>query len=92
MTKKKPWYSYLWLWSIVYFALGFFNILFAWLGLIDFLLPLYAEEGKRQLTVAIGCTGGKHRSVTIAEALATHLRDSGEIVSVIHRDISNGRQ
>ena len=60
--------------------------------IIDFLLPLYAEEGKRQLTVAIGCTGGKHRSVTIAEALATHLRDSGEIVSVIHRDISNGRQ
>lgn len=40
MTKKKPWYSYLWIWSIVYFSLGFFNILFAWLGMIDFLLPL----------------------------------------------------
>ena len=38
--KKKPWYSYLWIWSIVYFSLGFFNILFAWLGMIDFLVPL----------------------------------------------------
>ena len=37
---KKRWYDYLWVWSIVYFALGFFNILFAWLGMIDFLLPL----------------------------------------------------
>ena len=33
--KKKHWYDYLWIWSIVYFALGFFNILFAWLGMID---------------------------------------------------------
>lgn len=38
--KAKRWYDYLWVWSIVYFALGFFNILFAWLGMIDFLLPL----------------------------------------------------
>lgn len=38
--KKTHWYDFLWIWSIVYFALGFFNILFAWLGLIDFLLPL----------------------------------------------------
>ncbi|MDD4689458.1 MAG: 4Fe-4S binding protein [Eubacteriales bacterium] len=37
---KKRWYDYLWIWSIVYFSLGFFNILFAWLGMIDFLLPL----------------------------------------------------
>lgn len=37
---KKKWYNYLWIWSIVYFALGFFNILFAWLGMIDFLVPL----------------------------------------------------
>lgn len=40
MNKKKYWYDYLWIWSIVYFALGFFNILFAWLGMIDFLVPL----------------------------------------------------
>ena len=38
--KNKNWYDYLWLWSIIYFALGFFNILFAWLGMIDFILPL----------------------------------------------------
>ena len=38
--KKKQWYEYLWIWSIVFFILGYFNILFAWLGLIDFLVPL----------------------------------------------------
>ena len=38
--KKKHWYDYLWIWTILYFALGFFNILFAWLGMIDFLVPL----------------------------------------------------
>ena len=36
----KKWYDYLWIWTIIYFALGFFNILFAWLGMIDFLVPL----------------------------------------------------
>ncbi len=40
MHKKKKWYNYLWIWSILYFVLGFFNILFAWLGMIDFLVPL----------------------------------------------------
>lgn len=40
MNKKKHWYDYLWIWSIVYFSLGFFNILFAWLGMIDFIVPL----------------------------------------------------
>ena len=39
--KKKHWYDYLWIWTIVYFALGFFNILFAWLGMINFLVPLF---------------------------------------------------
>ena len=38
--KQKHWYHYLWLWSILYFSLGFVNILFAWLGLISFCLPL----------------------------------------------------
>ena len=38
---KKRWNDYLWSWTIVYFALGFFNILFAWLGLIDFMVPLF---------------------------------------------------
>ncbi len=40
MKKAKHWYDYLWVYAILYFALGFFNILFAWLGMIDFLLPL----------------------------------------------------
>lgn len=40
MNKTKHWYDYLWIWSIVFFALGFFNIMFAWLGMIDFILPL----------------------------------------------------
>ena len=38
--KQKKWYDYLWIWSILYFTLGFFNILFAWLGMIDFVVPL----------------------------------------------------
>lgn len=38
--KSKYWYDYLWIWSIVYFSLGFFNILFAWLGMIDFFVPI----------------------------------------------------
>ena len=38
--KAKRWYDYLWIWSIIYFSLGFFNIIFAWLGMIDFLVPL----------------------------------------------------
>ena len=37
---SKKWYDYLWIWTVIYFALGFFNILFAWLGMIDFLVPL----------------------------------------------------
>ena len=38
--KKKQWYDYLWLWAICYFILGYFNILFAWLGMIDFMVPM----------------------------------------------------
>ena len=41
MAKKvQHWYDYLWLWPIIYFVLGFFNILFAWLGMIDFMVPV----------------------------------------------------
>ncbi|MDD3369074.1 MAG: 4Fe-4S binding protein [Lachnospiraceae bacterium] len=40
MKKTKKWYDYLWIWSILYFTLGFFNIIFAWLGMIDFLVPI----------------------------------------------------
>lgn len=54
--------------------------------LVDYLIPLYQKEGKRRLMIAIGCTGGAHRSVAISEALGAHLRALGQIVSVTHRD------
>ena len=55
--------------------------------LVDYLLPLYTEEGKAQLIIAIGCTGGKHRSVAIAEALSEHIGGEGYRTVTIHRDI-----
>ena len=55
--------------------------------MMDFLVPLYVAEGKSYLTVAIGCTGGKHRSVAVAEWLAEHLTRGGLSVSVSHRDL-----
>jgi UPF0042 nucleotide-binding protein len=57
-------------------------------GLLDLLVPAYAEEGKTRLTVAIGCTGGRHRSVVMSEELAAWLRgrDFGP-VSVFHREL-----
>ena len=58
------------------------------LDLLDFLLPLYRTEGKSQLTIAIGCTGGRHRSVVFAELINKHLLENGACSSVYHRDIS----
>jgi RNase adapter protein RapZ len=54
--------------------------------LFDLMLPAFVAEGKRYLTVAIGCTGGKHRSVVLAEEVAEHLRGHGVAVAVDHRD------
>ena len=57
-------------------------------ALLDFLLPQYVAEGKAHLVIAIGCTGGRHRSVTIAEALAERYREQPDLdVAVAHRDI-----
>ncbi len=56
-------------------------------ALLDFLLPLYTAEGKSYLTVSLGCTGGKHRSVALAEELAGALRAAGRAVTVTHRDL-----
>ncbi len=57
-------------------------------GLLDFLLPQYVAEGKAHLVVAIGCTGGRHRSVAIAEHLAERYHDFDDVdVAVAHRDI-----
>lgn len=56
--------------------------------MIDFLLPNYINEGKNQLVIAVGCTGGKHRSVTTARALYEHLEAAGEYgIRIDHRDI-----
>ena len=55
--------------------------------LLDFLLPLYEAEGKAYLTVAVGCTGGRHRSVAVVEALAPDLRRGGREVNLTHRDV-----
>jgi UPF0042 nucleotide-binding protein len=52
-----------------------------------YLIPLYEKEGKSYLTVSIGCTGGKHRSVMIVEALAEHLAESEYNASTTHRDV-----
>ena len=56
-------------------------------GLFDLLLPAYVEEGKSYLTIAIGCTGGRHRSVALSEELGRRLRAHGTQVRVQHRDI-----
>jgi RNase adapter protein RapZ len=57
-------------------------------GLLDVVIPGYVREGKRYLTIGIGCTGGRHRSVTIAQEVAAYLRDTtGLPVSVQHRDV-----
>ncbi|MHB0884490.1 MAG: RNase adapter RapZ [Bacillota bacterium] len=57
-------------------------------SLVEFLLPHYEHEGKSQLTIGVGCTGGRHRSVVIAERLADWLRGKGYTTIVEHRDIS----
>ena len=54
--------------------------------LLDFLVPAYVREGKHYLTVGIGCTGGKHRSVVLGQVLADHLRTLGVAVQIEHRD------
>ena len=57
------------------------------LSLVDYSLPLYLAEGKSQLVIAIGCTGGKHRSVTLTRVLYKHILESGQRAIVHHRDV-----
>ncbi len=56
-------------------------------ALLGLLLPAYVAEGKAYLTLAFGCTGGRHRSVVIAEAVAERLRARGVDPTVVHRDV-----
>ena len=58
-----------------------------YLDLLDYLIPLYEKEGKAYLTVAVGCTGGRHRSVAVARAVSEHIGAPGKRVGLIHRDI-----
>ncbi len=57
-------------------------------GLVEFLIPHYMDEGKHQLVISIGCTGGKHRSVTCANALHKRLSELPYTVRLLHRDIT----
>jgi len=59
-------------------------------SLLEFSMPFYRREGKTYLTIAIGCTGGKHRSVALAEAVAEIIAKQGFNCSVSHRDIARG--
>jgi UPF0042 nucleotide-binding protein len=61
------------------------------LPLLDFLLPAYVAEGKTHLSVAIGCTGGRHRSITVADRIARYLDGRDDVsVRVVHRDVDLG--
>lgn len=58
-----------------------------YLDLLTYLIPLYEKEGKSYLTIAVGCTGGKHRSIAIAGVLYEHLKKPGVRITISHRDI-----
>jgi UPF0042 nucleotide-binding protein len=60
------------------------------LDFLGYLLPLYAQEGRFRLTMSFGCTGGRHRSVAVAETVFDTLRKSGYTVSLEHRHIEKG--
>ncbi|CAM3941414.1 RNase adapter RapZ [Alkalicoccus chagannorensis] len=60
--------------------------------LLQYMLPHYKREGKSQLIIAIGCTGGKHRSVTLAEHFTKRFQELGYHASVTHRDVEKGRR
>lgn len=59
-------------------------------ALLDFVMPLYAEEGRYTLHIAVGCTGGRHRSVAVADALARRLSEKSGNVTAAFRDIEKG--
>ncbi len=68
------------------------RFLSSWQQLLDVVMPGYVAEGKSQLSIAIGCTGGRHRSVAIANATAAYLKEQGYHVSLSHRELSDPAQ
>lgn len=60
-------------------------------AMLTALLPRFEREGKSYLTIGIGCTGGRHRSVFVAELLGARLRELGHRVAIVHRDLEGGR-
>jgi len=58
-----------------------------YLSLLEYLIPLYEKEGKSYLTIAVGCTGGRHRSVTIAEGISNYIKKLNRKITLTHRDI-----
>jgi UPF0042 nucleotide-binding protein len=75
--------------EIIDFVLGHADtraFLEKYLDLLDYLIPLYEKEGKAYLTIALGCTGGRHRSVTIARTIYEHILAMGKTVELNHRD------
>jgi len=63
-----------------------------YIDLLDYLIPLYEKEGKSYLTIAVGCTGGRHRSVVIARYLYEHIIRLGKKVEITHRDIDQNER
>lgn len=63
-----------------------------WNDLLDVLMPGYVAEGKQQLAIAVGCTGGQHRSVALAESTGDYLKSKGYRVSVAHRDLDKAKK
>ena len=59
-----------------------------WFSLLDFVMPGYVKEGKQYLSIAVGCTGGQHRSVVLANATGLHLSQEGYRVTTTHRDLA----
>ena len=58
-----------------------------WKDMLSFLIPHYKDEGKHRIVIAVGCTGGAHRSVAIAEAIGAFLRETGMPTEITHRDL-----
>ncbi|VBB05466.1 Hypothetical protein LUCI_0676 [Lucifera butyrica] len=81
--QEEPVIDYIWKWPITK------QFLEKLLGLVDFLVPNYVKEGKSQLIIAIGCTGGLHRSVFIADKIYEYLRSKGYKANVEHRDLQH---